>query len=193
MTSTWYKLPPPYGLAEVGEGLTLHDFSSSIFLRPDKIRIGAHTRIDGMVRLEGGEGLTIGEYVHIASFCRLNTGGGQLTFGSHSGCATGVVIASGMPDIAFLHVCPNEPPELVHSLHYHTVIGEYAVIFSNAVITPGVHVGDGAIVGAGAVVTHDVPPWEIWAGNPAHKIGERSKALAEWETMQAQCEDWVGV
>jgi acetyltransferase-like isoleucine patch superfamily enzyme len=38
---------------------------------------------------------------------------------------------------------------------------------SSATILAGVTVGEGAIVGAGAVVTKDVPPWTIVAGNPA--------------------------
>lgn len=40
-------------------------------------------------------------------------------------------------------------------------------------ILPGTRVGDGAVIGAGSVVTGDVPAYEIWAGVPARKIGER--------------------
>jgi acetyltransferase-like isoleucine patch superfamily enzyme len=42
----------------------------------------------------------------------------------------------------------------------------------NAALLKGVTVGKGSIVGACAVVTHDVPPYTIVAGNPAHKVGE---------------------
>ena len=51
-----------------------------------------------------------------------------------------------------------------------TVIKKGASIGSNATILCGVTVGEGAIVGAGSVVTKDVPPGVVVAGNPARII-----------------------
>ena len=51
-----------------------------------------------------------------------------------------------------------------------TTIKKGASIGSNATILCGVTVGEGAIVGAGSVVTKDVPPRTIVAGNPAKVI-----------------------
>ena len=48
-----------------------------------------------------------------------------------------------------------------------TFIKKGASVGSSATILAGVTVGEGAIVGAGSVVTKDVPPWTIVAGNPA--------------------------
>ena len=42
-----------------------------------------------------------------------------------------------------------------------------------AVIITGVHIGRGAIIAAGSIVTKDVPPYAITAGNPAQIIGYR--------------------
>ena len=57
-----------------------------------------------------------------------------------------------------------------------TVIKKGASIGSNATILCGVTVGEGAIVGAGSVVTKDVPPGVIVAGNPAKVIRKIAKA-----------------
>jgi acetyltransferase-like isoleucine patch superfamily enzyme len=51
-----------------------------------------------------------------------------------------------------------------------TLIKKGASIGSNATILCGVTVGEGAIIGAGSVVTRDVPPNTIAAGNPARVI-----------------------
>lgn len=51
-------------------------------------------------------------------------------------------------------------------------IGNKAWIGFGCILLPGVNIGEGAIVGAGSVVTRDVPPWTIVAGNPARTIKE---------------------
>lgn len=54
-----------------------------------------------------------------------------------------------------------------------TVIENDVWIGSNVLIKGGVHIGTGAVIGMGSVVTKDIPPYEIWAGNPAKKIRDR--------------------
>ena len=43
----------------------------------------------------------------------------------------------------------------------------------NVAITPGVTVGRGCVVGANSVVTGDLPPYQVAAGNPARVIRKR--------------------
>lgn len=57
------------------------------------------------------------------------------------------------------------------------VIGDRVWIAYRAIVLPGVTIGEGAIIGAGAVVTRDVEPYAIMAGNPASRIGTRSQDL----------------
>ncbi|NML95688.1 acyltransferase [Novosphingobium sp. TW-4] len=52
----------------------------------------------------------------------------------------------------------------------NTTIEENCFIGARALVMPGVTIGRNSIVGAGAVVTKDVPPYSIVAGNPAQII-----------------------
>ena len=58
-------------------------------------------------------------------------------------------------------------------IHKPIEIGRAAWITAKVVVLPGVKIGEGAVVGAGAVVSKDVAPWTIVAGNPAKEIGKR--------------------
>jgi acetyltransferase-like isoleucine patch superfamily enzyme len=50
------------------------------------------------------------------------------------------------------------------------VIGDHVWIGSKAVILPGVRIGSHAVVGAGSIVTKDIPPRCVAAGNPARVL-----------------------
>lgn len=54
-----------------------------------------------------------------------------------------------------------------------TVIGNDVWIGAEAIVMPGVQVGDGAVIGTRAVVTANVEPYAIVAGNPARQVRRR--------------------
>lgn len=54
-----------------------------------------------------------------------------------------------------------------------TFVGNDVWIGREAMILPGINIGDGAIIGSRAVVTRDVPPFAIVAGNPARIVKQR--------------------
>lgn len=158
----------PWEFRHRGAGVRIFDYCT--ILKPEMISLANGVRIDDRCRLEGGQGLNIGENAHIASGSCLNIGGGQLLFGAHSGCSCNVVIASGVTDISMMAVTPQDGNIAIKKA---TTIGEYVVLFAGAVILPGVTVGDGAIVGAGSVVTKNVPAGAIVMGNPARVVKYR--------------------
>jgi acetyltransferase-like isoleucine patch superfamily enzyme len=53
------------------------------------------------------------------------------------------------------------------------IIADDVWIGTGARILPGIEIGEGAVIAAGAVVNIDVPPYEIYGGIPAKKIGVR--------------------
>lgn len=59
-------------------------------------------------------------------------------------------------------------------------IDENVWIGQNAVILPGINIGKGAIIGAGAIVTKNVLPYTMVAGNPARVIKEYDFEKHEW-------------
>ena len=69
-------------------------------------------------------------------------------------------------------------------------------IGGNAVILPGVNIGSNSVIGAGSVVTHDIPPWSIAAGNPCRAIRtitetDRKKLFKDEEIDAEAWEDIV--
>lgn len=81
-----------------------------------------------------------------------------------------VMLAAGVHLYTATH--PLDPVERASGLELAApiVIGDDVWIGGHATICPGVTVGDAAVIGAGAVVTRDVPPRTIVAGNPAKPI-----------------------
>ena len=53
------------------------------------------------------------------------------------------------------------------------IIGHDVWIGQNVLISQGVNIGTGSIIGMGSIVTKDIPPYSIYAGNPAKFIRKR--------------------
>lgn len=86
----------------------------------------------------------------------------------------GVIIATGCKIISHFLDPYNMTPEDRLENYYPTgkvMIKKNAFIGMGSLIIKPVTIGENAVVGSGSVVTHDIPDNEIWAGNPARKIG----------------------
>jgi len=63
-------------------------------------------------------------------------------------------------------------------------IEENAFIGVNACILPGIRIGKNAVVGAGAVVTRDVQPYTVVAGNPAIPVKQYAFGEKTWVNVR---------
>ena len=66
------------------------------------------------------------------------------------------------------------PLESDHEERAPIIIEAHAWIGCQCIILKGIRIGEGAIVAAGAVVTRDVPPHTVVAGNPARIVRQLS-------------------
>ena len=71
-----------------------------------------------------------------------------------------------------------------------TVIGNDVWLGHESIIMPGITIGDGAIIGSRAVVTKDVPPYTIVAGNPARVIRKRFSDEVIQQLIKIAWWDW---
>ena len=98
---------------------------------------------------------------------------GDVTLGDH------VEIAPGVQIFTHKHLWDHsrELRAKIQTITVHPLtIGEDVFIGVNAIILGGVGtIGRGAVIGAGSVLTKPVPEFEVWAGNPARKIGMRGE------------------
>lgn len=157
-------------------------YEYSVILKPEMVHVDPTARVDAFVKIEGGNGVSIGAHVHVASFVHVNAGGGRVILHAHCSLSSHVVIAAGLPDLEYEAISAAEEPEDCHPVRRMTIVEEYAVVFAGAIILPGVTVGHHAVVAAGAVVTADVEPYAIVGGVPAQRIGTRKvrQAADDW-------------
>lgn len=80
------------------------------------------------------------------------------------------------------------------SMTRRTIINDHCFIGVNAVVLCGVTIGPRSIVGAGAVVTRDVPPGTVVAGNPAKVVCTIDEFIEKHKIqMQAHPEFYPGL
>ncbi len=141
------------------------------------VRVGEDVRIFHFVNAYGcsiGDGTRIGSFVEIQKGATI---GRRCKVSSHSFICEGVTIGDGVfvgHGVRFINDKSPRATARGGALQTEadwtvvpTVVEDEASIGSGATILCGVRIGRRAIVGAGAVVTRDVPPETVVAGNPA--------------------------
>src|SRR5471032_2637321 len=135
--------------------------------------LGENVKIYPGAKLFGREYISIGDYVHIASFTSI-TGGGTVVLEDFSTLSSGVRVLSGSDDFLGGGLTNSTIPARWRSVTRSFVhIGKHAIIGANSVVLPGVRVQTGTAVGAGSVVNKTLDAWGVYAGSPARRLKER--------------------
>jgi len=94
-----------------------------------------------------------------------------------------VLIASNVFMVDYNHgMSPNSTSYGLNPLLISFIcIQDGCWIGNNVIILPGVTIGKKSIVGAGSIVTHDVPPFSLVAGNPARLIKHYNEDQGKWQ------------
>ena len=136
------------------------------------IKLGKNTKIYDQVNLYGCE---IGDNTKIDAFVYIEAGvkiGKNVKIRPFTFIPEGVEIEDEVfigPGVIFTN---DKYPRVKGPWRLlRTRVKRGASIGAGAVILPGITIGEHAIVAAGSVVTKDVPPYAIVAGNPAKIIG----------------------
>jgi acetyltransferase-like isoleucine patch superfamily enzyme len=145
-------------------------------IAPD-VKLGRGTRIYAFTNLYGCE---VGDETKVGTFVEIQKGakiGKRCKISSHTFICEGVIIEDEVfvgHNVTFTNDLFPRAVAADGRLQTEadwkcipTVVKRGASIGSGATLLCGITIGEGAIVGAGSVVTKDVPPRTIVAGNPA--------------------------
>ncbi len=168
------------GFAKVGKDVQISELAR--FYGAERIIIGDHVRIDDFCVLSAGAGgIRIGNYVHIAVFSSL-IGQGKIVLSDFASLSSHVSIYSSNDDYSGASMTnPTVPDEHKNVKHAPARIGRHVIVGSGSVILPGITLADGVAIGVLSLVTKDCGEFGIYAGCPAKRIQDRSRALLDLE------------
>jgi acetyltransferase-like isoleucine patch superfamily enzyme len=127
--------------------------------RAGRIAIGRHSYVGGRTLIESNVSVVIGDEVAISHDCYL--------MDSNSHPTSPAIRRSTLREFAATRRNVERPDETASG---PIEIESNAWIGFNSIILKGVRIGRGSIVACGSVVTSDVPPFSIAAGNPARVV-----------------------
>ncbi len=118
-----------------------------------------------------GRDCVLGQNCHVAGGAVLGDG---VRLQNNVSVYDGVELGDGVfvgPSAVFTNVGRPRAGVSRRDAYERTRVGRGATIGANATVVCGHDIGEYALIGAGAVVTHDVPAYAVYAGNPARAMG----------------------
>jgi len=146
----------------------------------DKIVVGQHTHILGeLLTFAHGDEIVIGDWCYVGEGTRIwsaasiEIGNCVLIFHS-ANIFDSLTIAAAQRHEQVRQIFLSGHPREISLDEKPVRIDDDVWIGAGAFVLRGVTVGKGGIVAAGSVVTRDVPPYSVVAGNPAVVVRELS-------------------
>lgn len=157
------------------------------FIKTAGVKLGKNVRLSVFVNLYGcviGDNSKIGSFVEIQKNAVI---GHNCKISSHTFICSGVIIGNGCfigHGVMFIN---DNYPQALNSKgklekeadwskrFVQTTIEDGVSIGTNSTILGNVKIGKNSLVGAGSVVTGNIPPNQVWAGNPARFIRARGR------------------
>lgn len=166
-TASYYKNPKSHVFKKtiIGRNSTIRSFTTIY----EDVQIGSHfqTGHHAVIR----EKTTIGNHTSFGSYSEMP---GNSTIGNYVRIHSKVMMSEYNIIEDYVWIFPfvvlanvKHPP---NGGFHVTTVKEYAMIFANTTILPGITIGKNAVVGAGSLVIKDVPDEILVVGNPGKNI-----------------------
>jgi phosphonate metabolism protein (transferase hexapeptide repeat family) len=125
---------------------------------------------------------TIGKFCSIAAMIRINPGNHPM----HRATQAHFTYRAS----AYFPAESDDADFFAWRREHHCTIGHDVWLGHGAIVLPGRNIGTGAVIAAGAIVTKDVAPYTIVAGNPARPVRRRFSEAVEDGLMDLAWWNW---
>jgi phosphonate metabolism protein (transferase hexapeptide repeat family) len=125
---------------------------------------------------------TIGKFCSIAAMIRINPGNHPM----HRATQAHFTYRAS----AYFRGESDDADFFAWRREHHCTIGHDVWLGHGAIVLPGRNIGTGAVIAAGAIVTKDVAPYTIVAGNPARPVRRRFSEAVEDGLMDLAWWNW---
>lgn len=134
-----------------------------------RMKIGNNSKIRGFVEIIAPWNIEIGENSLIGQGCKLD-GRNGLYIGNHVNISDGVAIWTEQHDINDANFACNDKGGKV-------IVEDLVWLCFRSIILPNIKIEEGAVVATGAIVTKNIEKFSLYTGIPAKKIKSRNKNL----------------
>lgn len=172
---------------------------NTLIMKKNNVEYKENIKINGIVSISNQGKISFGNNLRINSGIKYNPIGGNTKLSIHIGKDAKLTIGNNcaMSNVAF---CCKKEINIKNNVYiggdcriydtdFHSiklenriqsndpdirtervVIEDGAFIGASCIILKGVRIGQNSVIGAGSVIARDVPPNQVWAGNPAKYI-----------------------